>query len=222
MTRKWSILSNHSFAETLVNQKPSSGILRVRDQIMSSTTTLLAPMAIDTQAERERRLLDLFSTEQRRALSLVWRILGPHASSAEDILQTAFAKSWNKINTLRDPSRMRPWLYQIIVREAYSHRRKQSLRQFLSFGQCSPEVLSERPTAGDPGLRAQISRAMDGLPTMQRTTFTLIHLEGFTVSETAEILDIAVGTTKSHLHRALKHLRRDLRALAPDRSGDSA
>ena len=117
---------------------------------------------------------------------------------------------------------MRPWLYQIIVREAYSHRRKQSLRQFLSLSQCSPEVLSERPTEGDPALRAQISRAMDGLPTMQRTTFTLIHLEGFTVSETAEILDIAVGTAKSHLHRALKHLRRDLRALAPDRSGDSA
>lgn len=187
---------------------------------MSSTTTLLAPFANDTQAEREQQLLELFRAEQARALSLVWRLLGPYASSSEDIVQSAFVKSWNKIGSLRNPTKMRAWLYQIVVREAYSHRRKHNLRQFLSFGQCSPETLSQLPTEGDPALRLRINQAVHGLPTMQRTTFILIHLEGFTVSEASEILDIAVGTTKSHLHRALKYLRRELQELAPQGSGD--
>ena len=187
---------------------------------MSSATTLIGPLATDTPDERARRLQALFHHEQSRAISLVWRILGGHGAAAEDVVQSAFVKSWNKISTLRDSSKMRSWLYQIVVREAYGYLRKQNIKKFLSLGQCGPETLSHAPLEGDPALRARIARAMDKLPAMQRTTFTMVHLEGFTVSETADILEIAVGTAKSHLHRALKHLRRDLRELAPLASGD--
>jgi RNA polymerase sigma-70 factor (ECF subfamily) len=40
--------------------------------------------------------------------------------------------------------------------------------------------------------------------------FVLVHLEGFTVRETAELLGRPEGTVKSHLHRALARLRQEL------------
>ena len=48
----------------------------------------------------------------------------------------------------------------------------------------------------------------------------LVHLEEFTVNEAAEILGKAVGTVKSHLHRALAALRRELADLAEEPVGN--
>ena len=186
---------------------------------MSSTTTLLAPIATDTREERENQLHALFRHEQARARSLVWRILGRHHAATDDVVQSAFVKSWKKVGTLQNPDKMKAWLFQIVVREAYSHIRRQKVKKLLSFGSCSPDTLGTVSPEVDPALRAKITEAMTKLPTMQKTTFTLIHLEGFTVLETADILQIAPGTVKSHLHRALKHLRRELRELAPMPSG---
>jgi DNA-directed RNA polymerase specialized sigma24 family protein len=44
----------------------------------------------------------------------------------------------------------------------------------------------------------------------------LVHLEGFTLGEAAEITGRAIGTMKSHLHRALHALRSELSDLAPE------
>ena len=55
---------------------------------------------------------------------------------------------------------------------------------------------------------------MERLSPGQRTVFTLVHLEGFTVVEAAEIAGCVTGTAKSHLHRALRTLRA---VLAPER-----
>jgi RNA polymerase sigma-70 factor (ECF subfamily) len=63
---------------------------------------------------------------------------------------------------------------------------------------------------GDPALRQRIASALDGLTRSQREVFTLVHLEGFTVRECAEVLGKPAGTVKSHLHRALTTLRREL------------
>lgn len=49
----------------------------------------------------------------------------------------------------------------------------------------------------------------------------LIHLEGFTVQESATIMEKAEGTVKSHLHRALQTLRRELTDLRHEISGKS-
>ena len=62
----------------------------------------------------------------------------------------------------------------------------------------------------DPLLRGRVEHAMAALTSMQRATFVLVHLEGFSVSEAANMLGVASGTAKSHLHRALVALRASL------------
>jgi RNA polymerase sigma-70 factor (ECF subfamily) len=59
-------------------------------------------------------------------------------------------------------------------------------------------------------LRRRIAGALDALTRSQREAFVLVHLEGFTVRECAEVLGKPAGTVKSHLHRALVTLRREL------------
>jgi RNA polymerase sigma-70 factor (ECF subfamily) len=57
--------------------------------------------------------------------------------------------------------------------------------------------------------------ALNGLSQGQREAFVLVHLEGFTVAESAQILGKAPGTIKSHLHRAVRALRRRLEDVWP-------
>ncbi len=66
----------------------------------------------------------------------------------------------------------------------------------------------------DPAMRARIARALDGLSRGQREAFVLVHLEGMTIRETAQMTRRAEGTIKSHLHRALRALRGELADLA--------
>lgn len=82
-----------------------------------------------------------------------------------------------------------------------------------------PEDLPDpRPDPpGDPALRARVRKALGRLPHGQREVFVLVHLEGFTVGEAAEMTGRATGTIKSHLHRALAALRWELADLGPAR-----
>ncbi len=68
----------------------------------------------------------------------------------------------------------------------------------------------------DPALRRRIGAAIAALPRGQRETFVLVYLEGLTLEEAASATGRAVGTMKSHLHRALASLRDRLADLAPE------
>ena len=59
-------------------------------------------------------------------------------------------------------------------------------------------------------MRERIAQALAALTRRQREVFVLVHLEGYSVREAAELLERSPGTLKSHLHRALIALRCDL------------
>jgi RNA polymerase sigma-70 factor (ECF subfamily) len=96
------------------------------------------------------------------------------------------------------------------VRQAQNYRRWRAVRDLWHWTgeedppDPAPEGLS------DPGLRRRIASALERLSRRQREAFILVHLEGFTVAECAELLGKPSGTIKSHLHRALTTLRAEL------------
>jgi RNA polymerase sigma factor (sigma-70 family) len=96
------------------------------------------------------------------------------------------------------------------VREVHRHRRRQALRRLWIREVAElPEPADERPDS-DPALRRRIAAALERLSRSQREAFVLVHLQGLTVDQTAEVLGKASGTVKSHLHRALHALRSEL------------
>lgn len=170
----------------------------------------LALSVAAAQPDLETRFATLVSTHRDRAVRLAWRLLGGDDAAAEDVAQEAFVSAYLGLARFRGQSSLETWFYRILMRKAYSHLRWRRVRE--RFGRVDPESSADpspEPTR-DPGLRRRIGRALDGLPRTQREAFVLVHLEGFTVVETAEIMHKAPGTVKSHLHRALKKLREQL------------
>jgi RNA polymerase sigma-70 factor (ECF subfamily) len=171
-------------------------------------------------ADLERRFGAFVSTHRDRARRVAWRLLGGDESAAEDVAQDAFVKAYRALGRFREDSKLETWFYRILVRQAHNHRRWRALRRRWSGGS-DPDPADPSPAApGDPGLRRRIAEALERLTERQREAFILVHLEGFTVGETAALLGKPTGTVKSHLHRALRTLRAELSDLQ-DGSGGS-
>ncbi len=155
-----------------------------------------------------------FEANVERARRMAWRLTGGDEAAAEDVVQNAFVKAFKAWDRFRGEARADTWLYRIVVNEAHNYRRWRKVRD-VWHGLWSREDAPEggRPV-GDPGLRDRIGRAVDALGAGQREVFVLVHLEGFTVRETAELLGKSEGTIKTHLHRALKALRASLADLS--------
>lgn len=160
----------------------------------------------------EARFRAFVATHRDRAVSTAWRLVGDDGA-AEDIAQDAFLLAWRALARFRGDAQLSTWFYRILVRQAHNHRRWRGVRHKWHDLFRDPDETPSAAPPSDTAARAQIATAIDRLSRGQRETFVLVHLEGFTVNEAAEVLGKAPGTVKSHLHRALVALRRDLAAL---------
>jgi RNA polymerase sigma-70 factor (ECF subfamily) len=157
---------------------------------------------------------------RERALRVAFRMLSGDAAAAEDAVQNAFFRAHRALAGFRGESSLDTWFYRILVREVQRQRRWLGLRRLFADPE-EAERLPDRTPRGDPVLRRRIARALARLSAGQREAFVLVHLEELSVAEAADVLGKAVGTVKSHLHRALVGLRGelgDLRGSTP--SGD--
>ncbi len=122
-----------------------------------------------------------------------------------------------RASRFREDAKLSTWFYRILVNEAQRYLRWRWVRQRVA-GEMPEHPADPRPEAiGDPVLRERIARAVAALPRGQREAFVLVHLEGFTISEAAGHHGRAIGTIKSHLHRATGKLREALADLDPQR-----
>lgn len=178
---------------------------------------IASPETAAVETDLEARFTAFVETHRDRALRLAWRLVGGDAAAAEDVTQEAFIRAYTGLGRFREEASLGTWFYRILVRQAASHHRWRQLRERWG-GLGDPEAPDPRPEApGDPALRRRIAAALERLSRSQREVFVLMHLEGFTVQETAEITRKAAGTVKSHLHRALHALREELGDLRDDR-----
>lgn len=150
---------------------------------------------------------ELFRSVQSRFFRYI-RHLVADRELAEDILQEVFLIIYRKIKWLDDPRLFRPWAYRIASRECYRHLKKQRLGHTAD-----DEVLEAMPADVPDGIFDR--ELVDRLPELvsrlspeSRAAIVLHYLDEFTLSETAEILDISVGTAKSRVAYGLKVLRR--------------
>jgi len=179
------------------------------NKTVNATAAAVAPVATD----REARFAAFVADHREQAVRMAWRLTGGDQATAEEVAQEAFLRAHRALGRFREEAQLSTWFYRILVRQAANYRRWRGVRQFWS-GAFREDAPDPRPAPrGDPALRGRIETAMDQLSPKQRSVFTLVHLEGFTVEETAEIVGCATGTAKSHLHRALTSLRTELAPL---------
>jgi len=129
---------------------------------------------------------------------------------AKDATQEAFFKAYRALRSFRPGAKFSTWIFTIAYHACCDRiaRRKR----------ISPE---EMPDRADPGagpaelaerndMAAALRAAIDGLPEKYRTVITLFHLQGKQYEEIAAVLDLPMGTVKTHLFRAKELLRKAL------------
>jgi RNA polymerase sigma-70 factor, ECF subfamily len=129
---------------------------------------------------------------------------------AEDATQDALVRAWRDLPALRDAERFDAWLYRLIVRACADigrHRRR--WRAEVSVVTVEP---AEPDRASDLADRDQLERGLRRLTTAQQAVLVLHFYIGLSPSETADALEIPVGTAKSRLHYAIEALRAAIRA----------
>lgn len=131
-----------------------------------------------------------------------------NAHDAEDAVQSAFIRALERIDQLKPGSPFGPWFYRVLRSTCLNLRRREALRSHddipaAAAGGRNPEKDLERELT-----REQVVGALGELPEMQRLAVTLYDLEGYSHQEIADILGIAVGTSRAHVHHARRTLRR--------------
>lgn len=135
---------------------------------------------------------------ERLMFHVSWSMLGREPDCA-DAVQEALTRAWQRRSSLRNPEKFKPWLMRILVNTCNDILRRQSRQTLLA----DEELLSQEDTPSDP---LSVREAIECLKPEWRTVILLHYLEGCSVSEIAQMLQIPQGTVKSRLMYARKRL----------------
>jgi RNA polymerase sigma-70 factor, ECF subfamily len=169
--------------------------------------------------EEFSRLVDVYSGPIYR---LALKMLGI-PTDAEDVLQNTFLKAFQHLKDFEGRSSLSTWLYRIASNEALMLLRKQRPEITLSDDAledndnsdyypaqftdwcCLPET--EFLSAES---KAALDRAVQHLPETQRIVFVLRDIEGLSIQETGQVLNLSEAAVKTRLLRARLSLREEL------------
>jgi len=121
---------------------------------------------------------------------------------AEDLVQTALAKTYAAWPSVRDVRAAPAFARTTLVNTAASWFRKRSWRN-----EVPTTVLPEGTHEHDPSVRPAVLEALAELPPRQRAVVVLRFYEDLSVAETAHALGVSDGTVKSQTSKALDTLR---------------
>lgn len=157
---------------------------------------------------------ELYSRHNRRVYSVCLRMTH-NVAEAEDLTQETFIQLFRKIGSFRGDSAFTTWLHRLTVNQVLMHFRKRSvkLEQTTEEGETPVQIVigSENPDRMPVIDRISLDRALSKLPPGYRTVFILHDVQGHDHEEVAKMLGVAVGTSKSQLHKARMKLRGLLR-----------
>ena len=153
---------------------------------------------------------------QEPVFRLAYLILGDGAE-AEDVAQETFIRAFQKLETFDGARPFRPWLLGIAANLARNRRRSigrywGALRRYW---QSESQPGKKMDWAAQNEARWLWQAVQKLRPAAQEIVYLRYFLD-MSEAETAVTLDIAPGTAKSRLHRALKQLRAVIEAEFPD------
>jgi RNA polymerase sigma-70 factor (ECF subfamily) len=129
---------------------------------------------------------------------------------AKDATQEAFFKAFRSLRTFRTGSKFSTWIFSIAYHaccDRLARRKRYSDAELPDRADegPGPELMAERRDES-----RRLRDAIDALPEKYRVVVTLYHLQGRQYEEIARVLDLPMGTVKTHLFRAKELLRRRL------------
>ena len=176
--------------------------------------TALARALLAGQADAFERFVDHFRSKIFR---YSWLMCG-NPEDAEEVAQETLFKIFENFDQLREPERVRSWIFRIAKNACLMQRRKSV---FAPAHELSLEELPPSAEVAGLGLtpdnellrtelRAVIDRVIAELPPIYRAVVLLRDMEELTTEETAQILDLGTDVVKTRLHRGRAAMRQKL------------
>jgi RNA polymerase sigma-70 factor (ECF subfamily) len=131
--------------------------------------------------------------------------------AAEEILQDTFARAYQRRHILRPDVSPLPWLHRVALNLCYSRLGRRRVPS-EPMGEAVIGLIRDLATepaehAEQQELRRIVRDGVANLPPKHQSVVILYYLHGLSLQETAELLDVRLGTVKSRLHYALRSLR---------------
>lgn len=139
------------------------------------------------------------------------RALTGDAVLADELVQKSVERALAKMHLFKPGTNLRAWLFTIMHNVHVNSVRKQGRSAVLVSLDDAGTAAGARPTsppAQEEALKLRdLGRALEQLPDEQRQAVLLVGLEGLSYRETADVLDVPVGTVMSRLARGREKLR---------------
>jgi RNA polymerase sigma-70 factor (ECF subfamily) len=136
------------------------------------------------------------------------RALTASREAADDLTQETLEHAWRK-RALWEPSgSLRAWLFTLMHRRFLNGLRRVPHAEALEGDEAAPSDATPPPGGAESRVVLdELERALHALPGEQRTVVLLVGLEQFSYAETAQVLDVPIGTVMSRLSRGRERLR---------------
>ncbi len=174
----------------------------------------------DAQQGDQKALATIVSKYERLVYNLGLKLLGSE-DEAECVLQETFLKVLQSLKTFKAQSALSTWIYRIATNQALMRLRGRK-RQYVSFEGDDEQELKDysnlsKSLDADPlenllntELKEKMNVAIELLPPKYKSVFVLKDIEGISLKEIGEVLDMSLPAVKSNLHRARLFLRENL------------
>lgn len=153
-----------------------------------------------------------FETIYHQYFRFVWssvRRLGVGTEAIDDVVQEVFIVIHARLDTVRDPTALRSWIYGVVRRTVSGYRRANKLKSdsvsvFTPDELASSDELSPLARSEQKAELELLSTLLAGLSEAKREVLMLVELEEMSVPEVAEALEIPLNTAYSRLRHARK------------------
>jgi RNA polymerase sigma-70 factor, ECF subfamily len=174
------------------------------------------------QKEDKEAFEELIRRHQHRVFAVAGGIL-KRREDVEDIAQQVFVKAYFSLKRFDQRAAFSTWLYKITVNECWDLLRKKKVRPLVYESDLSEEQARRAISLAEKGneapdiserlaARQQVERLMEGLDERDRLMLILKEVEGFSIEEIAEALELNANTVKVRLFRARRRVVSQARA----------
>jgi RNA polymerase sigma-70 factor (ECF subfamily) len=168
---------------------------------------------------------EAFESLVRRHQSRVFAVAGGilrNREDVEDIAQQVFLKAYFSLKRFDQRAAFSTWLYRITLNECWDLLRKRKVRPLVlevdlseeqaRQYQAAEEVADGRPDASDRlAARERVEQLLECLEERDRSMLVLKEVQGFSVEEIAEVLELNANTVKVRLFRARQRIAESVR-----------
>ncbi|MDX1685239.1 MAG: RNA polymerase sigma factor [Saprospiraceae bacterium] len=157
----------------------------------------------------ERGLSLLFERYSGSIMGLLIRMLNDR-HIAEEVLQTTFLKAWERIDRYdENKASLHTWLYTIARNSALDVIRLKSFER-RSKKEPMDKVNEKKEPVYVPTAGIDTNKLLNSIEDKYRKVLDCLYLQGYSQRETAELLDIPLGTVKSRLRVGMRNIRNEI------------